>query len=761
MPIMRTVRIYTTNLPRSAALAAWFLLTAIVTMGTAVPRVFRLLTIIAPIQRPGTTTRADNRQPGSTASLFTYRRDDSPPDAVTRVNIDVRRTAATAIHQDIFGNFIEHLGGVVYPGLWAQVLLNPNLEAVEPLRLSVEKGGEALAPPHWNVNPLAHWRQGGKERHGYHSPGYVMLLPAAGADAEPGTLSQTVYLPAHRARTYAGSIAVRVLPEADTSPEKDPPQAHLRVAVRPERTGAGAVAETTIQATSSEWTLLPIRLTLRDGALPKGAASRFSIEHVGGAAVDVDRIELFPSDNVDGVDRDVLRKAQEWHIPVMRWPGGNFASGYHWQDGVGARSQRPTRRNSAWGGVESNEFGTDEFLAFCRRIGTQPQLTVNAGDGTPEEAAGWVRYCNAPADDRYGRMRRTLGHPDPYNVRLWEVGNELYGDWQIGHTVPEDNARRFVRFRNALHGADPGLRLIATGKADEFLRDGLARNSAWNEALLRAATAGGGRPPDYLSIHPLVPLPSSLRGLSYAEQYESAMAHPTFLDRVLIPDLWERIRAITGPRSLTRIAVTEWGLIVGGAGWENGPNHDTQAGAVYNALCLNAILRHSDQVTLANMTAFMHGGGIKKPGGAVIVDPQYYTQQLYAAADMHTPVAAETIGPGADVPERGFLPAVRDVPDVDVFSALDRSARKLVVCAVNRRQSQPRTIQIRIDGFRAAHVAATLLSAPAPTARNTISAPDAVAPRPVTVTSAAIGGRKTWRAVLPPHSVVVITLMRE
>src|SRR5213078_2417399 len=102
-------------------------------------------------------------------------------------------------------------------------------------------------------------------------------------------------------------------------------------------------------------------------------------------------------------------------------------------------------------------------------------------------------------------------------------------------------------------------------------------------------------------------------------------------------------------------------------------NHDTLAGAVYNALCLNMMLRQSDRVTLANMTAFMHGGGIKKPNGVVIVDPQYYTQQLYAEAQMHTPVSTTTIGPGSNVPERGYLPKAANVPDVDVFSALDRT----------------------------------------------------------------------------------------
>ncbi len=740
---------------RSAALAAWFALTAFLAMGTALPRVFRLEPMHAVSVLPGRSETAPERAGPSTASLFTYRRDDAAPEGMTHIDIDARQTAVTTVNQDIFGNFIEHLGGVVYPGLWSQVLLNPNLEAIGPAR------GDASAPPHWNVSSPAHWRSGGKELHGYHSPSYLSLLPASPAGTAAGALWQTVVLPAYRVRTYTGSIALRLPAGPGGSSDRRLPQSRVRIAIRHDTSQADLIAETILRVTSSEWTVLPIRLTLPEGAIGKGTTARFYVEHAGGEAIDVDRVELFPTDSVGGVDHDVLQKAREWHIPLLRWPGGNFASGYHWQDGVGPRGQRPTRRNAAWGGVESNEFGVDEFLAFCRQLGTTPQLTVNAGDGTPEEAANWVRYCNASTGDRFGRMRSDFGHPRPYDVRLWEVGNELYGDWQIGHTVPDDNALRFVRFRDALLAADPHLRLIATGKADEFLPDGLARNSTWNEALLRAATAGGGRAPDFLSIHPLVPLPGSLGGFTYAEQFESAMAHTAFLDRTLIPQLWEEIRANPVTAERTHIAITEWGLIVGGARWQNGPNHDTQAGAVYNALCLNAMLRQSDRVTLANMTAFMHGGGIKKPGGVVIVDPQYYTQQLYAAAGMHTPVASVTEGPGSDVPERGFLPAVRDVPDVDVFSALDKSGGKLIVCAVNRRQSQSRTVRIAVKGFRAASVSAALLSAPAPTARNTISSPNNVAPRSLAIDRSGNGQEKRWTAVLPPHSLAVITLTRE
>lgn len=736
------------QLKRIAALAAWFVPAAFLVMGTALPRVLRPTAMPSLTDAPISASQAGSSPQLSTSSLFTYRRNDTSPGGVTRIHIDVRRKATVAIHSDVFGNFIEHLGGVVYGGLWSQLLLNPNLEAIE----NPSEGRSA--PPEWRANRQALWRPGGKELHGYHSPGYVSLL--AGGASEPGRLYQTIWLPIHRVSTYVGTIALRSVPDVDASPEKPPVPAAVRIALTADESRGPIYAETTVEAGASDWSVTRLKLTVSAGTLAGGTRVRLLIENAGDSTVDVDRIELFPADNDQGADPEVLAKARDWHIPVLRWPGGNFASGYHWQDGVGDRAQRPTRRNAAWGDVESNEFGTDEFLAYCRRLGAKPQLTVNAGDGTPEEAAAWVRYCNSGENDRFGRLRRSIGRRTPYNVRLWEVGNELYGDWQIGHAAAEENARRFVRFRAAMLGADPGLRLIATGKADEFLPAGLARNSAWNQALLSAAVRDGGRPPDFLSIHPLVPLPADLQGLSYSSQYESAMAHPAFLDRTLIPDLWSQIRGVTGPDTPTRIAITEWGLIVGGDRWQEGPNHDTMAGAVYNGLCLNIMLRHSDCITLANMTAFMHGGGIKKPGGRVIVDPQYFTQKLYAEANLQTPVATETTGPGMDVPSRGFLPGVDDVPDVDVFAALDRSGRRLALCAVNRRETVERTIEVSLNGFRPTRADSTLLSAPSAKTRNTAAEPNACAPQSRSVPLSIADGQSILRMTLAPHSVSVI-----
>lgn len=664
--------------------------------------------------------------------LFAFTRADNTPDHATTVHIDAARHAVAPIDRNIFGNFIEHLGDVVYPGLWAQALLNPNLERIEP--------GDT-EPPAWDLEAGATWQHGG-----LHSPLCVRIEGKA-------VLRQDLFLPTHRTRSYLLTFTARRVGASG-----DGSLTLTLQGIGAKRTASYLALEEKV--TDAEWRTHRLTLHLPEGRIAKGERLRFVVQHRGAGTVDIDQIEIVPADSVEGMDPDVLRKAREWHMPLVRWPGGNFASGYHWQDGIGKREQRPTRRNAAWGGIESNHFGTDEFLKFCRLLQVEPHLTVNAGDGRPDEAANWVRYCNAPATDPWGRQRVANGHPAPYDVRLWEVGNELYGAWQIGSTVAADNAARYVHFRDALLQADPHLRLIATGKGDEFTPDGLRRNTEWNRRLLQAAVAADRPAPDYLSIHPLVPLPGDLRGVSYADQYASAMAHPTFLDRELLPELGRLIASVPGAKGKTHVAVTEWGIIVGGAGWREGPNHDAQAGAVYNALALNAMLRHSDLVTLANMTAFMHGGGIKKPDGVVIVDPQYWTQQLYAASGIHTPVAVAASGPGHDVPARGSLPAVADVSDLDVFAALTADTQTLVVFAVNRHRTESRPLHLTLGGFSVRSLNSTLLSAPDPQTRNSIEHPDAVAPQPFALPAWPTDPRAMWQATLPPHSLAVFTLHR-
>lgn len=662
----------------------------------------------------------------STRDLFRFHRDDAAPDGVTRITLDANRVAAKPVSLNIFGNFIENLGTAIYDILWADALHNPNLERINP---------NDPEPRWWDQTGAAIWQE---------APGSGYLSQRCERLSGPGgALSQRVYLPVYRVRGYTLTLWTRA-PGGE---------GHLTLAVRaggetgdgfqPGMETAGRVlAQTPLSVTAPNWQKQMVHWTLPAGTVAKGQAARLVVAHAGGGAVDVDQVSLFPDDAQGGMDPDALRAARAWHIPVLRL-SGNYSSGYHWREGVGPREARSTNRNVAWGGVDSHAFGTDEFLDLARRIGATTQIGANAGDGTPEEAAAWVRYCNA-------QTRR---------VPLWEIGNELYGGWQIGHTDAAGYAARFVAFRAAMKQADPGIQVMANGKGDEFGSRGLDHDNAWNTTVLNAAVANGGAAPDYLTIHPLVGLPGGLGGLPYDQEWESAMAHPAFMDATEIPELIGDITRVEGPDAKTRLAPTEWGIIIGGGpGWERGPNHNVTAGAIYNALTLNTFLRHSDWVTLANMTALLHGGSIKKSHGVVTVDPQYYTSQLYAAARPRTPIAADWIGPGRDVPARGFLPAAADVPDVDVFSALGADPRTLIAFVVNRHLTAARPVHLALTGFAATHATATILTSADPQAANAWDSPDTVRPRPFPLP--ALVGRNSLDITLPPHALVVFTFRR-
>jgi alpha-N-arabinofuranosidase len=166
------------------------------------------------------------------------------------------------------------------------------------------------------------------------------------------------------------------------------------------------------------------------------------LEHMGRAVYEGVYDPQSRHADAEGCRSDVLAALRTLDMTVMRYPGGNFVSGYHWRDGVGPRAERPRVRELAWQSIEPNEFGTDEYLTLCRKTSWTPMLAVNLGTGTPEEARHWVEYCNCPTGTRYADLRAANGHADPHGVKLWCLGNEMDGPWQLGHVPAEHYAIR-------------------------------------------------------------------------------------------------------------------------------------------------------------------------------------------------------------------------------------------------------------------------------------------------------------------------------
>lgn len=158
--------------------------------------------------------------------------------------------------------------------------------------------------------------------------------------------------------------------------------------------------------------------------------------------------------DADGFRKDVLEAVKLLNIGILRWPGGNFASGYHWKDGIGPKDKRQPRPDHAWGALDSNRFGTDEFLLYCERLGVEPYLCINAGLGTVDEAREWVEYCNETRDTYWARQRRANGRDKPWNVKIWGLGNEIDGPWQLGHKNANDYATFALEAAKAMRRAD-------------------------------------------------------------------------------------------------------------------------------------------------------------------------------------------------------------------------------------------------------------------------------------------------------------------
>ncbi len=215
--------------------------------------------------------------------------------------------------------------------------------------------------------------------------------------------------------------------------------------------------------------------------------TELEVEAFGKGTFSVGCVSLMPADNINGMRADTLALLKELNAPVYRWPGGNFVSGYDWKDGIGNRDKRPPRRNPAWQGIEHNDFGMDEFMVFCRYLGTEPYIAVNTGAGQVDNALKELEYANGSADSPMGKWRTSNGNPEPYKVKFWGIGNEMFGGWQIGHMPVKDYVKKHIAFYDAFKAFDKNLFCIGVGAVggwnDVFIPGTFDKNDALSEHI--------------------------------------------------------------------------------------------------------------------------------------------------------------------------------------------------------------------------------------------------------------------------------------
>jgi alpha-N-arabinofuranosidase len=354
--------------------------------------------------------------------------------------------AGQPISKYIYGQFIEHLGRCIYGGIWAEML--------EDRKFFYAPGSEDSP---WHV--LGDRARLVMDTRAPYVGAQTPVLGPAPEEETTGLVQAGLGLVADK--SYEGRIVLRG--EAGAAP----------VLVSLIWGDGSANRQTvTIEDVPTTWE----KTLLRFIAGASTDDGRLEITARGHGRLHVGTVSLMPSDNVEGFRPDVLALLRELDAPVYRWPGGNFVSGYDWRDGIGDRDRRPPRKNPAWQGIEHNDVGLHEFLRLCELIEAEPYITVNTGLGSPEMAAEELAYCNSPEDSPLGRLRAANGHPEPFAVKWWAIGNEMYGDWQLGHMPLDQYVEKHRTTVEAMRAIDPLIQVVAVGAVGE-----------WDEVMLAQA----------------------------------------------------------------------------------------------------------------------------------------------------------------------------------------------------------------------------------------------------------------------------------
>ena len=657
----------------------------------------------------------------ASAALFA-----APPGGKATINVDVSKRADYTIPRTIFGTFHEPIGNSNYGGLWAQLLKNPSFEEILWSARNVERmvkeepalrGASQMGLPFpWQpLNGQQGWRYEPSWTQAANSSRSLLVM--AMPDSQTG-VRQEVYLPVQRIRRYTGYVYVKPV-TGDTEVE---------VSLRGRNKIDEVFARSTLAVSGSDWKKYEFELEVPEGKLSRNEPADFVIALSNSARALIDQAFLYPADHIDGLDPEMVELSREMKTPLLRY-GGNFTSGYHWRDGVGPMDERISMINQSWGIPEYNHFGTDEFLRFCELIKAEPQICLNLGSGTPQEAAEWVEYVNRHWGDRRGGL-------------LWELGNELWGDWQIGYPTLEELPGRTAAFSKAVRNVDPRVTLIATGQDPDVYEK-------WNAAQLTIA-------PDaysYLATHFVVGDGMVNKEPSDDFRVEAQLALPVGLERRLRL-MKEQIDAHPKARNRVKLAFTEW-LFHGDS--RRSPTFHNQGGALCTAGFLNTLIRVADFVPISDMTGLIEFGGVWKKKGTVYGVPAYWAFRMYSNSDIKTPVETRTEVESYDVREGNRrIPEIPDTPYLDVTATLNERGNKLTLFCVNRKTKGDIEASVNVPGFEIDSASLQELKADTIFAENNEDQPEAVIP--VSRTIQATGTSFTHS--FPAASVTVLELRR-
>ena len=361
--------------------------------------------------------------------------------------------------------------------------------------------------------------------------------------------------------------------------------------------------------------------------------------------------------NEDGFRKDYVDAMKELKVTNMRWPGGNYLMGYDWKDGIGPRDQRPVRINLAWGGTDNNHVGTDEWIKLNKAMGSENIICVNLGLGTIMDAVHWVEYCNYKGGTYYSDLRAKNGHKEPYNIRIWGLGNEVDGlPWELGHKNAEDYIEIAREAAKAMKAVDNSIKLVASGSS--WYSPG--NWDEWNRKIL----SGLGDRVDYIAIH------------SYWENspdYYNLMGASAriFEDRInLTANEIQNISTIKGYKNPIGIAIDEYGSF--GRSFLN---------VLPVAQSLNSFIRHANVIKMANFTT-MTSLLASEPNKGTYKTPLFYTFKLFSSNcrgnSIDTYVECDTFN----------TEKYKGIPFLDVTAVYSKESNTVFINVINRHQDK-------------------------------------------------------------------------
>lgn len=458
-----------------------------------------------------------------------------------------------------------------------------------------------------------------------------------------------------------------------------------------------------------------------------------------------------------GFRTDVVREVKELSVPITRYPGGNFVSGYNWLDGVGPRNQRPTVLERAWNSIETNQFGTNDFIDWCRAVGTEPLLGMNFGTGTAEMAVAYVEYCNVDRGTKWSELRRSHGYDQPHDVRYWCLGNEMDGPWQIGQLQAREYGRKARDVARQMREMDPRVQLIACGSSGTNMPQYLV----WDREVLEECfdqvdgislhayygntrATSGNSTPRYLAmnldmdrqIHEIAAVCDYVQGLRRSRK------------RLWLSfdewNVWYRARsgdAVNGrrtfaPRLLEEVYNLEDALLVGGL--------------------VNTLLRNADRVRVGCIAQLVNVIAPLVTNETSVLRQSIYYPYAWALQRargrvLDIRVESETY-PISGAGLQADFARNEQVPFVDLVATLDAPARQVTVLMLNRDLDGERDVVVDWGELAPAKVLLSeTLTGTDLTAFNTFDAPRRVAPQRLEPPAA--GPRMTFR--LPPRSYSV------